>query len=386
MTGAVRGRWLWSAAGLLTLAIAFILLRSWTGDKGVRYHGKTVAEWSTLVFGQQAQADEASAALKQMGPAAVPDLVKLLSARDSFLQPQIRSVVRGWPAPFGKWLAPYTTRLPAAWVKRAAARSLGIIGPPAREAVPALLVSLRNPDEGFAWEAAGALGRIGEPALPGLLEAMRAPMASTRRAAAYALGGIRSRPDEVVPVLIAGLQDPDAALVSTAFASLGRLGLPAVAQLLTTVAQEQGPIRERAGRLVLQCYDDWPGLKTNTESGDVTSGGRQQAIAKLGRVGLPDDLTLQIWTGALRDPAPAVRIAAMNYLSSVAPIPLASLAGLARCLNDGSPEVREAAATALGKQATAAAPVVPALKRLLEDTNETVRIAARSALGKIQPE
>ena len=386
MTARVMRRWLGVTVAVLTLAIALILLRNWTGDKGVRYHGKTVAEWSTLVFGQQAQADEASAALKQMGPAAVPDLVKLLGARDAFLQPQIRSMVRGWPAPFGKWLAPFTTRLPAAWVKRGAARSLAIIGPPAREAVPALLVSLKDPDEGFAWEAAGALGRIGEPSLPGLLEAMRAPMASTRRAAAYALGGIGTKPDVVVPPLVVALHDADASVVSSASGSLGKLGLPAMAQLVIVVGHEQGNIRQRAARLVLQCYGDWTGLQTNTVSSDVTRAERQQAIAELGSAGPPDDLTLQIWTGALRDPAPGVRIAAINHLSSVAPISLASLAGLAHCLSDGSPEVREAAAAALGQQATAAAPVVPALKRLLADTNESVRIAARSALGKIQGE
>lgn len=390
MSSRLQSRWvkvLGGALALLGLGVLFIVSRP--RERGVQFQSKTTAQWSAQVFAPQAQADQASAALREMGPAAVPDLVKLLRARDPFLQMQIRAFMRGWPTPVAKFFLPYTTRVPAAWVKRSAARSLAIIGPPARAAVPALLQALRDPDEGFEWEAAGALGRIGDDALPGLLQAMNEPKPATRRAAAYALGDMRASPAETVSVLVKALHDADPGVRTSAAGSLGRIGLPAIAQLVEMVGREQGALRQAAGDLVLQFYNDWRHVSPDIPGGvdqDPTRAARQRAIEDLGKAGQADELVLGIWVGVLRDPAPGVRLAAAEHLGQTTPIPRSALAGLARCLSDGSPEVKEAAARALGNQGAAARPVVPALTRLLEDKEQAVRDAAREALGKVPVE
>jgi len=91
-------------------------------------------------------------------------------------------------------------------VREKAARSLGGFGPAAKEAVPALIESLKDkgiasfggPNQGFA---AVALGQIGQDAVPALVEALKDKDKSVSRLAAYALGQIGQEAKAVVPSL-----------------------------------------------------------------------------------------------------------------------------------------------------------------------------------------
>jgi HEAT repeat protein len=70
-------------------------------------------------------------------------------------------------------------------VRRAAVGALGRLGPAARDAVPALISTLR--DDGLRDAAADSLVLIGLPAVPALLDAVQNGTSSVRWQAAEAL-------------------------------------------------------------------------------------------------------------------------------------------------------------------------------------------------------
>ena len=81
-------------------------------------------------------------------------------------------------------------------VERAAsARILGEIGPPAKDAAPALAEALKDADREVRQNAAQALGYIGpgaESAAPALVAALQDKESPVRRSAAFALGKVGS--------------------------------------------------------------------------------------------------------------------------------------------------------------------------------------------------
>src|SRR5205814_6081444 len=113
------------------------------------------------------------AGLKALGSNAVPDLIKLLRTQDSRIQQGFRALVPELPQRF-RAFALQRTELPMAFAAReAAARSLGIIGPEAKAAVPALAYALQDTNHQVCFDAANALARIGKDSVPSLIEALR---------------------------------------------------------------------------------------------------------------------------------------------------------------------------------------------------------------------
>jgi HEAT repeat protein len=369
-----------TALFLVTLGILWL-----RGREPVLYQGKTAGEWSSLVFAPSAQASNAAVALEAMGAGAVPDLVRLLAARDPLLQKPLRTLTRRLPAPARDLISPYLYRPSASSVRQSAARSLGIIGPAAKTAVPPLLRALRHSDQGVAWEAAGALSRIGKDSVPGLLLAMHDPRSTTRQPAAFALGELRQAAAEAAPVLAAALGDVDAGVRATAAASLGKIGLPAAAALLEVVAHGKGIVRETAGSLIVRLYSSWE--RFDASGGDsyaASNAARREAMVALAETGPPDELVAQVLGGVLRDPDPGVRLVALQHLSLAGTNLQPVLVGLAVCLSNESAAVRELAAKNLGNMGPEAKRATPALARLLRDNDAAVRTAAQEALGKLQ--
>ncbi|HWV98109.1 MAG TPA: HEAT repeat domain-containing protein [Candidatus Acidoferrum sp.] len=370
----------------VVLALAALTMFWWRWERGVLYRGKTVPEWSSLIFAPEPQASNAIAALHAMGPEAIPDLVRLLKAGDPFLQKTARSLFRQLPTPMAWLVSPYVNRVPATWIRRSAARSLGVIGPAARVAVPELLQALRHPDQGLAWEAATTLGRMGRVSLPGLLEAASAPDPTTRRVAIFALGQLPPENQESMAALVRALHDPEAAIRASAAYSLSTIGLPAIAPLVEELGRERGGLRETAGALVLRIYNfrPVPGADAAMAGNDPNREARRLALGALAQSGTADDLVQQVFSGALRDPASEVRLIGLQHLNLQGTNTMPVLVGLVLCLKDDSAAVRAFAAEALGSIGLVAKPATASLTRLLEDDNETVRVAAREALNKLQ--
>ncbi len=121
------------------------------------------------------------------------------------------------------------------------ASALGLIGPDAAEAVPALVEALK-PGSGLEGEAADALGRIGpaaKEAVPALLVLLGQPPHPARRQAVRALGALGPDAKDAVPLLARIMSDPsyprgggDGNIEYDCAHALGKIGAPAVPALL----------------------------------------------------------------------------------------------------------------------------------------------------------
>jgi HEAT repeat protein len=109
-------------------------------------------------------------------------------------------------------------------VRAGAARTLGEIGPQAKDAVGDLTAALRDSDRDVRQNAATSLGNIGSAAQPAAAElsaALRDSQWQVRRAAAYALGRLGTR--DVEPALKAARKDKNASVQKAAKSSLDQI-------------------------------------------------------------------------------------------------------------------------------------------------------------------
>jgi len=106
-------------------------------------------------------------------------------------------------------------------VRRAAARSLGRLGPPA---LPAIQEAMAGKDARTSREAAEALGYLGSPAIPALTAALRHADPQVRCIAARALGRLGSEAKAARSALLEAVSDPDAAVRDAAAEALKRIG------------------------------------------------------------------------------------------------------------------------------------------------------------------
>ena len=116
---------------------------------------------------------------------------------------------------------------------------------------------------------------------------------------------------------------------------------------------------------------------------DGTAAARQQAVEALGASDLADELVARLLAGAVKDPAPGVRLAALKALAHGNRNARPALPGLAAALKDESPAVREWSARVLGQIGPPAKPAIPRLTQLTRDENAPVRAAAQEALAAI---
>lgn len=306
--------------------IAGVCLLAWAlaGSLGFRrapeslvYHGKSVKTWALQLTTTETKShDEATSALKALGPSAVPGLVRLLQAKDSFFRQQVWVVVPRLSGSFQKIIVNRIDPPNAAALRTASARSLGVIGPDAVDAVPALARALRNEDAQVRWNAAGALGRIGPAAWPELSNALAARDVNLRYAAICALGDSSLEATVVVPELLKALDDTNSGVSVAAAGSLAKLGPTAL-----------------------------PVLAQGLDSGDAAT--RTRAAHALPLIRLPRDQTLTLLLGLMLDAEPSCRAQAARSLASLG-IPNASMIdAVTRMLGDSAPEPRLAAAETL---------------------------------------
>jgi HEAT repeat protein len=126
-------------------------------------------------------------------------------------------------------------------VRRAAGRSLGLIGPPA---LPAIRASMAGKDPRTAREAAEALGFLGVPAIPALTAALRHADPQVRRIAARALGRLGPEANPSRSALVEAASDPDPAVRDTAADALKRIGMAADDDKSTSPPRGEKPHNE----------------------------------------------------------------------------------------------------------------------------------------------
>ncbi len=170
-------------------------------------------------------------AVAGLGPAMVPQLIGAL--RFESLRPRVVFLL-GEMGPDAEPAVEALVELMKASDRRTQQESLlalAKIGPAAGTAVPALTEALRRHEEPLKYGAAYALGRIGpgaESATPALLKAAGSDDDTLALLSAWALAQVapdcRECAEQTVPVLVAGLEHPNAQHRREAAAALGSLG------------------------------------------------------------------------------------------------------------------------------------------------------------------
>ncbi|MCI0748196.1 MAG: HEAT repeat domain-containing protein [Verrucomicrobia subdivision 3 bacterium] len=183
--------------------------------------------------------------------AAIPDLLRLLQDRDETVRAQAaRSLGAGGdPTAVGGLAGALSDRSPA--VRTAAADALGVIGASAQSALAKIKTNFNDRDTRARIAAARAFWRIArdaDAAVPVLTSALRDP--SSGWEASLALGEIGPAAREAVPALVETMKRervprPLRGPPSSALA-LGRIGAAAVPELVKTLGNEEPRIRTAA--------------------------------------------------------------------------------------------------------------------------------------------
>ncbi len=375
------------AAGIGIAALATMGWLSWDRNQ-VIYQGKSLKAWALqLRAPDPAAREQAADALRMMGVKAVPGLIRLVNTKNTGSRKLVWSLATRLP------------RKPRAWFFREfpwpdpneacvdGARGLGIIGPEAQSAVPALARALRSPAGGVSLEAAAALGHIGKASVPALISALHDDDPQVRHAAVFALGEIGPEAGAAVSVLIPLLNTTNAALRSSAAYSLLRIGLPELPALVDLARHGVDGAREAAAQVLLQYQASFrqamPALAKL--AADESPAVRQQALAMLGAIREADAMAVYLATRALKDPIEPVRLEAIAALGKLSAQTQVAAQPLIDCLHDESSAVREAAAAALGRMGAPASQAIPSLAALVEDRDPSVRAAANEALRMLRP-
>jgi HEAT repeat protein len=142
-------------------------------------------------------------------------------------------------------------------VRLKAIEVLEVLGAPALPAAPVLIRSLGDPDCFVRWAAVRTLGKLGpvepEGAVPALHQLLSDPDMDVRRSAVATLVGYRDAAKPALPGLIAALRAPDPVLRATALRVLAGLGTdaePAVPSLRAALDDPDTRVRQLASELL----------------------------------------------------------------------------------------------------------------------------------------
>jgi HEAT repeat protein len=370
-------------ASLIIIAV-FAIKRS---PDAVVYNGKSIRTWALQMGANDEHlAREATAQFQALGSNAVPGLVALLGARDSFLRKGIWTAALKMPAAIRNVVTTRVRAPDSARIRSAAARSLAAIGSDAQGAVPVLARMLQKDEAQCRMEAALALGSIGGCAVRELIKASESKDLNIRYAAVYGLGNVRPPDDVLVLALLKVTGDPNAGIAIPAGTVLSKIGtnaLPAVTKALESPEMQTRRQATRALATIRAPRDEMVPLLLKILK-DREPACRVQAAQVLGTSGLPNPTMVAGLVGALDDSATEVRVAAIQGLRQGHRMAAKAVPDLVRCLDDRSPLVRQSAAEALGAFETQARPALPRLIRAVDDEEEKVRVAATGAISRIE--
>jgi HEAT repeat protein len=295
-----------------------------------------------------------------------------------------------------------------------AAKALGEMGPPAKDALPALMENLSHRDDEVFNEVIDAIGQIGKDAAGPLIQSLGAPDARARLGSVRALAAIgsaanagralldrnakepetqvraailRALPgaglgqDKFVPVLVSALRGADAELRSAATHALlvvrpaEKVAVPAVAALL---ADPDAAVAERGvhvlGRYGIAARSAVPALVARAARGGRPSSVDVEALTEIGGPAVPELLKLV----ANIPPASLNRDHwALKILAAIGP---AGLPELTSALESKNPSIRVAALGTLNELGEAARDARAAIVKLSADDEPVVRATVLSAL------
>lgn len=192
---------------------------------------------------------------------AVPELVKGLADENKYVRYFVAMILSYMKPPIEETIPvlirALTDESAPSWVFWDVARALGKFGPAAKDAVPALIKTLRASDVRKRLVAARTLGKIGpaaKDAVPSLMKALGDEDSNVRSAAARGLGKIGPEAKDTVPALMKAVGDLNEVVRRDAVAALGSIGPPAdgAVPLLMKLLQNDESAQERAAMAIVR--------------------------------------------------------------------------------------------------------------------------------------
>jgi HEAT repeat protein len=294
-----------------------------------RYEGRAVSYWVEQLLHDNSKAREA---LRNIGPAAVPALARVVNRRRS----------RFWAH-----LETWRPKLPAFIARRIPNRALDQLlqeraidvlyefGPAAAPAVPALLGVDASLNDfiglGSAGLAHATLLQIGTAGLPYFIEALKSGDPNIRAKAASYIGHLGPPGGAAAPVLAKALNDSSPTVRSSAVTALGQIGPPAGAAFPELKA-------------ALSMYDD---------------SFRLAVIDALWKIGRESATTVPILIRILSDPRNPNRAGAATLLGELGPAARAAMPALTNVLTEEFSYTRVKAEEALRRMNVQPAATAP---------------------------
>jgi HEAT repeat protein len=247
------------------------------------YQGKTLGAWlddrRATPEGPVLLTDEAAAAVRAIGPQAIPTLLAWIRTPDWSVG-QHATLVMGRLGVPARGLTNQDKRMRAMYGFRA-------LGPAARPAFPDLVdIALHSPDEWQRIDAGNALTESDADTMRLLAGGLQSPDREVRLRAVSALSGLRIAPDEVgLPALEGALNDPDTRVRAAAAQGIALIHqqLKAYAACL---AHRDPEVRAAAARLVggyrTRAREFLPALEA--AAGDANPGVRDAVSAAIQQI------------------------------------------------------------------------------------------------------
>lgn len=245
----------------------------------------------------------ARAAIREMGPPAVPFLTNSLAQRESVAvrakrEGLIPRRVVNWARKIVPWQSPVIE-------SRNAAIALQDLGQDAVAAIPPLIAALSDPSPVVAQAAATALGSIGSAAVPALRERLNAAGPEELPYVLQAVQALGTNAAPLAPELGRTLENaPNPAMAGWAQMTLGGIGPAAVPVIMRTLVKTNRDVRLR-GLTTLVNLGPAASPATNilfeltrSEDPDI----RLAARKAFGGTLPPREAGLPIWLEGLRDP------------------------------------------------------------------------------------
>ena len=308
--------------------------------------------------------------------------------------------------------------------RREAARSLALLGPAARAAVPALIKGLDDDEEQvFFWSATAlakigpdaheatpelikrlkrsgrrykdqvhvrivhALTQIGPAAVLQLTGALGSEHSSVRLGAVRVLGNLGFASREAAPRLFDLLADDSESVRFSAGSALGRIGDVAYPQIMKGLSADSAPVRAAAAHAVVWIpANSRPAIHLAKRLAKETDNETKVAgLNALNRIGFDGERLLAMLLPALDSEEPRLRQEALSGILSLRPNSRAAVPHLIERLAAKDPSKRKQAIDLLGRMGYDASVAVPKLITGLGQADEEEKRSIRNALVEMGP-
>jgi len=273
-----------------------------------------------------------------------------------------------------------------------AAEQLGLVGPAATAAVPALLAqAMRDDNQHANTTAAAALKSIDLTAarqvMMHFILRLQDPDVQQRRTACAVLGSLGPVAKPAVASLLAVTTDPDELVRRNALTSMASIGIPPApiaAALIEGLRSSSSLVRHSA---VAQFAFTTPVPRKAEEPLTGLLADQDRSIAGLARSALdkpkPDDVSHLQSLGLMVEQSTA-RDYALHQLAQLGPSAIDVLPTIVPRLLDERPLVRYLAVEVLGAMGPSAKEALPALRQQLQDPDPIVQASVEEALRVIE--